>query len=60
VALGYVLVIFLGKSIVEVKLINCNFHGFDGATISFFQKTRGVGWIRRNKDQSTHLTKERK
>jgi hypothetical protein len=50
---------FPGKSFVEAKLINCNFHGLDGATI-FFQETRGVGGIKKNKNQSTHLTKERK
>ena len=58
-ALEYVLVIFLGKSVVEAKIINCNFHGLDGATI-FFQETRGVGGVKKNKNQSTHLTKERK
>jgi hypothetical protein len=37
---------FPGKSFVEAKLINCNFHGLDGATI-FFQETRGVGGIKK-------------
>jgi hypothetical protein len=46
VALEYVLVIFQEKSFVEAKLINCNFHGLDRATI-FFQETRGVGGIKK-------------
>ena len=43
VALEYVLVIFLGKSVVEAKIINCNFHGLDRATIFFRKQEVSVG-----------------